>query len=322
MKVEQYLSDVFSEDVTLIKFININLIPLLIRNEYEFYEGTLHGHSCFFMEFHSKQIITEKILKHFSILSESFDKKFVLLFNELRPYQRRSLVEKRIAFVVPYMQVYLPFIYVNFSENIVLNKPTIMSFTPSTQCVYLAILYQDTGMIDVNDLTKNLGLSKITIYRAISSLVAIKLVHEQGKATRKHYTRIDKESYWMKGKEYQISPIQKSIFLNSLPIGIDYFISNEAALSELSMMNTPQNITYAISKESAKKMDNSILYSEKDEHYGTKINTKYTFEIWSYDPKLFTRNKRVDIGSIYAELKKLDDPRIDIELETLLERVT
>ena len=320
MRVEQYLSDVFSEDVTLRKLENFNLIPLLIRNEYEFYEGALHGYNCFFMEFHAKQIITDKILKHFINLSENFDKKFVLLFNELRPYQRRNLVEKRIAFVVPYMQVYLPFIYVNFSENIVLNKPTIKSFTPSTQCVYLAIFYQKTDMINVNDLTLKLGLAKITIYRAIGSLVAINLIIEQGKSTRKQFIRINKESYWTKGKEYLVSPIQKSVFLKTLPVGIDYFISNVSALSELSMMNTPQNITYAISKESAKKMDKSILYSEKDEHYGTKTKTMFTFEIWSYDPKLFARNKRIDIGSIYAELKNLDDPRIEIELETLLER--
>lgn len=320
MKIEQYLSDVFSENVTLRKLENLNLIPMLIRNEYEIYEGNLNGYNCLFLEFHAKQIITEKILKHFVNLGENFDKKLVLLFSELRPYQRRSLVENRIPFIVPYRQIYLPFVYVDFSEKIALNKPTIKHFTPSIQSVYLAIFYQETEIIDVNDLTKKLGLAKITIYRAISSLVAINLVHEQGKSTRKQFTRINKESFWNEGKKYLVSPIQKSILLKTLPVGIDYFISNESALSELSMVSTPQSITYAISKESAKKMDKGILYSEKDEHYDTKIKSKFTFEIWSYDPKLFASNKRVDIGSIYAELKNLDDPRIDIELETLLER--
>ncbi len=320
MRVEQYLKDVFGEDISLIKFEGFNKIPLLIRNEYEFYEGVLHGHNCLFMEYHGKQILTEKILKHLTSLSENFDSKFILLFNELRPYQRRGLVEKRIAFVVPYMQIYLPFIYLNFSEKVALNKPTIKTFTPSTQCVYLAIFYQETEKIDVNDLTKKLDLAKITIYRAIDSLIILNLIKVQGNATRKHYTRVEKESYWQIGKEFLVSPIQKTISLKTLPVGIDYFVSNESALSELSMLNNPQNITYAISKKSAKKIDKRILFSEKDDAYDTHIKTRITFEIWTYDPKLFSKNQSVDIGSIYAELKNLDDPRIDIEIQSLLER--
>lgn len=319
MKLEQYLSEVFGENITVKKFEENNQIPLIIRNDYDFYEGELHGNHCIFMQLRSRRILTEKILKHFTKLSESIQGKFILIFDELRPYQRRNLVEKRIAFVVPDTQIYLPFVFVDFHENISLRKPKIEKFTPSIQCIYIAIFYQLTDEIIASNLSKRLGLSQVSVYRAISNLITLNLINEEGKATRKKFTRISKESFWIKGKEYLISPVQRTMHLISLPKDISYFISNESALSEMSMMNSPERRIYAIDKKDAKKIDKNILFSEIDNVIKSKNDAIYEFEVWSYNPKLFAKDNKVDVCSIYAELIGLADPRIEIELETLIE---
>jgi len=317
VKLESYLNEVFGEEIVVNNLIGVDQLPLFLQNEYEFSTGELHGNHCIFMGVRSKQLLPDKIRKHFAKLSETVEGKFVLIFNELRPYQRRTLVANRIAFVIPNKQAYLPFVYLDFRENLSYGKPAIEKFTPATQCVFLAIFYQLNDEISAFKLSSQLNLAVVSVYRAINSLVTLQLIKVEGKATRKKFTRLKKEQYWLKGKEYLISPIIRVLYLSSLPKDVRFFDSNESALAQQSMLVSPVVKTYAISKKSVAKIDKSLLLDE-DKAISEVVITSYKVEVWAYDPELFARNNIVDVCSIYAELRGLDDPRIDIEIETLI----
>lgn len=319
MKLESYLSEVFGEVIIIKNWIGVDQLPLFLQNEYKFSTGELHGNICIFMQVRSKQLLPDKILKHFAKLSETVEGKFVLIFDELRPYQRRTLVKNRIAFVIPDKQAYLPFVYLDFRENLSYSKPAIKKFTPAKQCVFLAIFYQLNDEISAFKLAVQLNLAVVSVYRAINSLVTLQLINVEGKATRKKFTRLKKELYWLKGKEYLISPIIRILYLSSLSGDVRFFDSNESALAQQSMLVGPAVKTYAICKKSFAKLDKSLLLDEDKAilNYTNKVSFKV--EVWAYDPELFARNNLVDVCSIYAELRGLDDPRIDIEIETLIQ---
>jgi len=317
VKLESYLSEVFGEEIIVKNWIGVDHLPLFLQNEYKFSTGELHGNTCIFMQVLSKQLLPNKIMKHFAKLSEAVIGKFVLIFDELRPYQRRMLVKNRIAFVIPNKQAYLPFIYLDFRENLSYGKPAIEKFTPATQCVFLAIFYQLNDEISAAELSSQLNLAAVSVYRAINSLVTLQLINVEGKATRKKFTRLKKEQYWLKGKEYLISPIIRILYLSSLPRDVCFFDSNESALAQQSMLAAPTVKTYAIGKKYVAKLDKSLLLDE-DKAISDVYVTSYKVEVWAYDPLLFARNNIVDVCSIYAELRGLDDTRIDIEIETLI----
>ena len=317
MKLETYLSEVFGEEIVVKNWIGVDHLPLFLQNEYEFSTGDLHGHTCLFMQVRSKQLLPDKIMKNFAKLSETVLGEFVLIFDELRPYQRRMLVKNRIAFVIPDKQAYLPFVYLDFRENLSYSKPTIAKFTPATQCVFLAIFYQLNDELSASELSSRLNLAAVSVYRAINSLVTLQLITVEGKATRKKFTRLKKELYWLKGKEYLINPIIRILYLSSLPRDVRFFESNESALAQQSMLVSPPIKTYAIGKKYVAKLDKNLLL-EEDKAISDVYVTSYKVEVWAYDPELFARNNIVDVCSIYAELKGLDDPRIDIEIETLI----
>lgn len=315
MDLKKYLFDVFGESSEIKKLDMLNNIPLIILNEYEFYEGDLHGMHCIFMKLLTQRILVDKIQKHFNKLNEIIVGKCVLIFDELRPYQRRNLVENRVAFIVPGTQIYLPFICLDFQENIHLKKTVIDRFTASTQCVYLSILYQENEEIILSQIAERIDLSPISINRAIRNLVALDLVEETGKSTRKKYMRIVKNDYWKKGRRHLINPIQKILYLKELQGDVDFFYSNETALSKLSTINNPSDETYAIDKRAISKIDKNLMFI--DESFDR--NLSYKVEVWKYNPEFFAKNGAIDICSLFAELKEVDDPRIEIVLDRLIE---
>ena len=87
-----------------------------------------------------------------------------------------------------------------------------------------------------------------------------------------------------------------------------FCISGVNALSEYSMLNKEKNDTYAIAKEEARR-----LQIRTDKEYGeTRI------EIWRYNPCFFSKNGIVDKLSLFLAMKDMDDERIQIELETMI----
>lgn len=78
------------------------------------------------------------------------------------------------------------------------------------------------------------------------------------------------------------------------------------------MMNAFEYKVYAIDK---RNIDKYISYEIPEQSQNCcKV------EIWNYDPQLFAdENNNVDIISLYSSFMNLDDERVHIELEELME---
>ena len=318
MTIDDYLEQVFGEKYTVQQYSQADSLPLFLRNEYLFFECKIHGVQCVLLKMQTERILADKIMKHMSKLRELGIERSVLIFDDMRPYQRKNLVHNRIPFIVPGRQIYLPFICLDFNETITLKQPRIEKFTVTMQCVYIAILKQKSDDVKTGELRKKLGISTASTSRTLRQLASMGLVKEQGKATRKQYQRISRKEFWEKGKLYLMDPVQKTIYVAKLPEHIKAFFSKDSALAKLSMLSEPSHISYAISKASFAEIpaEDIMQMDEIDEHLQF-----CELEIWKYDPALFAQNDVVDVFSLYSEYPEHEDPRVEIELEAILKEV-
>jgi len=318
MTIEDYLEQVFGEKYTVQLYSQAESLPLFLRNEYVFFECQIHGIQCMLMKMQTERILADKILKHMSKLREMGIERAVLIFDDLRSYQRKNLVANRIPFIVPGRQIYLPFICLDFNETTTLKLPPVEKFTATMQSVFIAILNQASDEVKAGELRKMLDISTASTSRTLRQFASMGLVEEQGKATRKKYRRISRKAFWEKGKVHLMDPVHKTIFLAELPEHIKAFYSKGSALSRLSMLSEPSHDTYAISKASFAEIPANIIF-QADE-----LDERHPFcevEIWKYDPGLFTQGDVIDAFALYAEYQGHEEPRVEIELEAILKEV-
>ena len=79
MKLEEYLKDIFNEEINISNYKKMNELPLFLQNEYHLMVGRIHEHECIFLVLKSERIFVEGIRKHFIKLREYGDFYPVLL---------------------------------------------------------------------------------------------------------------------------------------------------------------------------------------------------------------------------------------------------
>ena len=93
--------------------------------------------------------------------------------------------------------------------------------------------------------------------------------------------------------------------------------ASDYALSEISMLNPPSVETYACFKKSEIIREFEIL----DEPEWEEPDSICRIELWNYDPKQLSDKDRVDKLSLFSSLKDTKDPRVQGEIETVLEEI-
>lgn len=314
MIIENYLKENIDERLVIKPWIRQNNLPIFLKNTYKFYEMLILKTQCILLEVVTETGNIDQIQKHVKQIENLTDLNVVLLYKNITRYRRKSLIENRISFVIENGQMYLPFLTIDLKkaeESI----EEVKKFTTPAQITYLYFLYHKDEVINTTDLAKKLGLNLMSVSRALNDLYAANLVtYEIGGMTgrSKEYTRTVDPDYYLKGREYLKTPVRKVIYTKTRPI--DSLTAGMYALSELSMINTPDHPIMAIDRN---KLDLELIEvtKNKDLINDTKL---IELELWDYDPKLFSKQSHVDLLSLFASLKEEKDERIEQALEEVL----
>lgn len=316
-KMEKYLANVLGEEIFLQQFEIRSKLPLFLQNEYDFFSCKIHNISCVFLKPKKDHLFISGLQKHIARLRDFTDAQPVLWLDAVRGTQRSNLVRNRIAFIVPDLQLYLPFLYIYFKEEFISPPTHVDHFTASVQEVYLWLLIHPRDYYSAVRISAELNLSAMTASRALRDIEELELITMQGSATRKKYRRIKKEKYWHNGLPYLISPVIREINVRKLPLNINVYLSGDSALARNTMLNAPSHPVYASNKKSLDKIPvEDILqpYDLDDVDY-------IILELWKYDPGLFSKTETVDPFSLYISMRGQDDPRLDIEFEEIMKEV-
>lgn len=246
---------------------------------------------------------------------------YFLVARGLPGYVRKRLIERRVPFVIPGSQLYLPQLGMELRPRQPstggLSTP-IEKMSPATQLVViLALTNRLAPAVSPLMLAKHTGYTAMTMTRAWNELEALGL----GIQTREGKQRLlsfpeGPQALWVKAREFMRSPVQESIrlFVRDMPAS-QPLLAGTSALAELSMLTAPNVPVYAVSREEWKEMKVARSEYAPFDEPGT-----CWVQVWRYPPKLTGMLSHVDPFSLYLSLQDELDERIQSALDEMMEQ--
>lgn len=236
----------------------------------------------------------------------------LLVFENIDSYQRRSLIENRINFIVPDRQVYLPSVGIMLNERgLGMQQHDDEKLSPVATAVIISFLEQFIPEgISISDIAQRLGYSIKTLSLAISELERHGIVstYKEGRAKKVLFPK-GRKSIWEQAYPLMINPVEKILYTDNVKLAANIGVkASDTALSEISMLAGPQQDVYAVYARDPRL--NELDLNPND---GT-----LAIEIWKINPILTAKNGIADPFSLALTYKEEDDPRVNNELEKVL----
>lgn len=316
-EAESYLQSAFGQRLGLIAVIPTNL-PHFLLDRYRLWQGTLLDQPVLFVAWKDGPgmgFITD-FLKHREILRRDLAVPIVVLLLDHAPAAlRRQMVERRISFLSPGNQLYIPEALIDLRERGTRPAPELgEQVTPTAQLVLLAALQEEVPKdANLTALAERLHVSIMSISRALDELEALQIAraHHVGRQRRLHLLLHDGE-LWESIKPRLHSPVRK---VRSIQTGLTDAVAplaGESALAYYTMIAAPRLERRAIAatkwKELAPELDDGVVYDPQTE-----------LETWAYDPTALGKDGVVDRLSLYLSVRDDPDERVAQAAEQLLE---
>ncbi len=318
--VSQYLGENIGFRPDFAEWNAAQQIPYAMRGGYDFSTITLLGYELIAISpKDSEEFSPAKLAKHLAWLDDHFHRAGVFISKGLESYNRKRLIEKKVPFIVPGNQLYLPDLGIDFREHLRGVRKKRPKLSPSAQLVLLTkLLNKLRGEAwTATVLAELLGSTKMTMSRAIDDLEGHGLLETKAKGREKQvHFNMSGRDLWEKAKPILRSPVQKSVFVENvdLPLGIPAGLS---ALSKRTMILEPRRNVRALTSKEWKALQKEanlrIIPAASSDMAPVEL------EIWKYDPKHLSESGQVDPLSLYLSLAETSDERVEAALDELLE---
>ena len=315
----QYLKETLGMTAEEAAWSEAEHLPLYLRNGRKYSVLSVEGAELLLIYMEAASFNLTAFQKQWKKLSEYWSGEPVLCFEKLTTYQRKALIEKRISFVVPGSQMYLPCLGVALQERAAAGRRAVSKLSSASQSLLLYLLYRgEAAMLKKVELANRLGVSAMNITRAVQELASLGLVETQkvGRSDLVLPTGSGAALY-EKAKAHLINPVQKRVFVkwkhefDALPL------SGESALAERTMLNPPPVACRAIARRAYKQYQESGLELVDPAWYSGADYIE--LEVWKYAPDLLAESGMVDVVSLAASLVNNPDERIEIAVEEMME---
>lgn len=301
-------------------------LPLYIREAYRLYYGHIYNNLFVLAELKNEnEFGVSQIEKHLEMIHESTNEKVALVVNTMSALNRRRLIEKKIAFIVPGKQMFLPDILLDLRENFIENKNRrkIEKLLPSAQYILLYHIqhrYDKVQLTELSfkDLAKKFDYTQMAITLAVENLKHYDLCEVRG--AKEKYIKFEQErnELWHIATPFLVSPVLKRVYVDEKP-DIFMFQSNVSALPEYSDLNPGRQKYYAIEKSRYYKLKKDGTLINENEYEGN-----ICLEVWKYNPSKLaegiTEEDNVDPLSLYLSLKENPDERIEMALDQIIDK--
>lgn len=303
-------------------------LALYIREAYNLYELNLNDTNFLLVEpLQEGGLRLLQIQKHLTTLATITEKKCILLLKELPAYLLTRLVKKRINFIVPNKQIYLPDLWMHLQkdERKETKKKDKTVLTPTAQflLLYHLLHHHDLWQLEkypLKDIAEHTGYRGNTITVAARELEEHQLITIKG--TKEKYIQFKLQGKELWGhvlKEGQLTtPVLKRVYVDVKPENTPLLKANATALPEYSDMNPDIQEYYAIDKNSYYTLEKANKLRHPNPTEG-----QYCLEVWKYDPArlaahVHTKDEVVDPLSLYLSMQDMKDERIEMALDQIV----
>ncbi len=297
----------------------LNKLPLFIREGYEFVFGELFEHGVVFARPKSIHHVTPgQLQKHIPIIESIFAHPVIMVFNEMPYYLKDQLILKRMAFVVTGKQLFIPFMFMDLSEQTKIRAFRTDQFSPSAQCLLIYHLWMmSLEGKNFQDIANLLNYTPRTIGRCAEELDHAGVCKIVGSKSKYLEFEMNKLETWNHALGFLRSPVKESTWLFKKPEDMEnYRIAGVPALSRYSNLSSGNQDVYAMDAEVYRAQKNRGLFEAT-----FYIENDTQLQIWSYNPALLTKTDHVEPFSLYLTMKDDPDERVQMELEAMLEKV-
>lgn len=244
---------------------------------------------------------------------------YFLVAKALPAYVRTRLVERRIPFVIPGRQVYLPQLGMALHPRQAEARPVhIDKMSPATQLVViLALNNRLDGTVSPLKLAGLIGYTAMTMTRVWNELEAMGLGTQirEGKQRLLSFPE-GRKALWEKARPLMRDPVQERILLQGGDVPFHLrCLAGESALAARSMLVPPRVPVYALSREAWKQLEQGGAQRIPLEEPGTCL-----VQVWRYSPGLISEQRLVDPFSLYLSLQDEPDERVQTALDEMMEQ--
>ena len=319
--LKSYINKVTGFDVKELPYLAdaIKRLPLFIREGYGFTLCEFYNHRVVFVEPGSSGNVTPgNLQKHIPKIESALGCPVIMVFHELTYYLKEQLVKSRISFIVPGKQLFIPFLFMDLSDQQIIRVTRTDYFSPSTQCVLIYHLWKRSlEKLNFQEIAELFEYTPRTIGRCAQELEHAGVCRITG--TRSKYLEfgMGKTELWEKALPFLKSPVSDSKWLFTEPDDPYYFkVAGVPALSGYSILSPGRVHVYALDAKAYRELTNRGYVSDS-----VFNEADIQLQIWSYDPGILTDNHIVDPFSLYLSLKDDPDERVQLELDGMLARI-
>lgn len=324
-KGEAYLHDAFGLS-TRLKRDPAESLPHYVRDLYSLWRGDLFGRPAIFAApMPDAEVTPAEMEKHTRVIGGRPDHRVVILmFEALTSAQRRALLSRRVAFLVPMAQLYVPEALLDLRERAPRSPPPAPDqFTPTAQLAILgALLNRSNGEGDASatDLARRYGVAIMSMTRAFDELEAAELADtgRVGRHRALHFKETGRALWDRAGARLQ-SPVRKvRTVVIPYPDRFPAFLAGESALARYTSLAQPgvQRLAVAASDWKQLVRDHGLRETYARDPAGDEVET------WAYDPGALAQRSLVDPLSLHLSLRDHPDERVAAAAAELLETVT
>jgi len=303
---------------------NQGLLPMYITETFNLFNINLFNKELIFAELKNGEGLSIlQIEKQLKQIHKQLNKIVVIVFENVKSYNRKRLIEKKINFIVPGKQMYLPDLLIDLRESYPRDNTQKETLMPSAQLLIIYHILCNNFNWNIQehpfkDIAQKIGYTPMTITKAIDNLKSHRLIDVIGEKEKFIRFRYEKKALWEKIKEDNlfVNPVLKIVFVDEKPKGLTLLKSNTSALSTFSDLNPSNQAYYAIEKDEFYKLQKSNALVNPN-----PVEGKYALEIWKYKPVKIVNNMTVvDPLSLYLSMQDKTDERIDMALDQIFKR--
>lgn len=320
MKLRQYIFELLGVDLRLqpLKAVDRKKLPLYLMEIYNLKRGSLFGREVMFLEQKTQGHFTAgQYHKQITHIENTFNMPAVLVLEQLEAYNRKRLIKRKIAFIIPGLQMYIPQLLVDLREFRTATQKKKEKLQPAAQCLLLYHLEKE-GVENMNfkEIAHKVNYTQMTVTRGVRELAAKQLCRIEGTNGKRLVFDEDREIIWNRALPYLQNPVKEKIYTDDFIDEQLLFKSGMNALSRLTELTDGPQECFAIAQR-----DYNDLLKHKRITAINRYEGRVCLEIWRYAPAILAENRIVDTLSLYLIFKDIRDERVEKEIEKMVSRV-
>lgn len=317
-RVKQYLQEVLGVPVTGNRaWKGEGGLPYFLRDAFEFRQLDILGKTVVLaLDRHPGQSSLKEIGASLDKVRAVAGHPAVYVTESMASYERKRLIERKVPFIVPGNQLYVPELGVDLREYFRRRPgPAQAPLSPAAQAMLVSALLRPSWEPEwhPSEAATRLGYTPMTLSRAVREIVATGLAQAR-KAGRSQVLVMmhSPQETWERAGPVLRTPVQR-VTWTSTPVaaGSSRRLAGLSALAHRSMLTAPRSPVYAVSRSvwntlKAKVVELPAAMPGADE-----------WQLWSYSTTLEADSDTVDPLSLILSLRGSPDERVQGALDAL-----